>query len=200
MTIVVEALALIQAALEGDPALTSLKVVGATPGTLKAHIALGTPAKEIGGTAYLKPPFRREILVALIIHTQRLRWQRAAPLSPLAVPPLDTDLQALHKKHRRATVSFECWPGWADLLDATFAWLDEVASDSEWQPVQIKEKFGSLRFYWRGDLPPLGAEIIDAAEHLSGHICEVCGSRGTLQSQRGWWSTRCPDHKHWRPA
>jgi hypothetical protein len=52
-----------------------------------------------------------------------------------------------------------------------------------------------LRFYWYGDLPDLGDEIIEAAEHVSGHLCEVCGALGALQSDHGWWSTRCREHQ-----
>ncbi len=41
------------------------------------------------------------------------------------------------------------------LLDALFTWLTELAPQAGWQPVQIKEKFATLRFYWTGDLPTL---------------------------------------------
>lgn len=198
MTIVTETRTVILAALEGDPELASLTITGTAPDTLKARIATGLPVSEIGGTTYHpNPPFRRDTLVALIVHMQHLRWKRAMPLTPLAMPPDEADLQALHAK---ATAGFECWPGWTDLLDATFARLHEIAPDSPWAPDQIKEKHATLRFYWHGDLPELGAEIIDAAEHVSGHIGEICGAPGRLQSHQGWWSTRCPDHKHWRLA
>ena len=131
---------------------------------------------------------------------QRRRWQRAAPLTPLAMPPEEEDLQALHEKHPRATVGFECLPGWTDLFDATFTWLHEIAPGTDWSPSQIKEKYGTLRFYWYGDLPDLGGEIIDAAEHVSGHICDVCGAPGVLSSDGGWWSTRCREHRDWCPS
>ena len=131
---------------------------------------------------------------------QRRRWQRAVPFTPLGMPPEEHDLQALHKKHRKATAGFECGPGWTDLFDATFTWLDEIAPDRDWSPSQIKEKFGSLRFYWYGDLPDLGDGIIAAAEQVSGHICEVCGAPGALQSDHGWLSTRCREHRDWSPS
>lgn len=201
MTIKTETCALIEMALAGDPALASLAVAGSAPETLTIHIASGVPARSLGGSTYSpKPPFRRETLAELLVRMQRLRWQRAAPLSPLAMPPEERDLQALHEKHEKATVGFECWPGWTDLFDATFAWLYEIAPSTDWSPSQIKEKFGSLRFYWHGDLPDLGAEIIDAAEHVSGHICETCGSPGVLGSDGGWWSTRCREHRKGSPS
>lgn len=199
MTIVIETRINIEAALAGDPALASLTIAGTSPETLAVHIAPGIPAKSIGGSSYSPaPPFQRETLVELIARMQRLRWQRAAPFTPLGMPPEERDLQALHQKHRKATVGFECGPGWTDLFDATFTWLHEIASNRDWAPSQIKEKFGGLRFYWYGDLPDLGDEIIAAAEPVSGHICEVCGAPGLLHSDGGWWSTRCRDHREGR--
>lgn len=150
----------------------------------------------IGGFSYSpEPPIHRETLAELIIRMQRLRWQRAAPFVPEAMPPEERNLQALHKMHAKATVGFECGPGWTDLVDAVFTWLNEIASDRDWSPSQIKEKYGTLRFYWHGDLPDLGDEIIKAADHLSGHLCEICGAPGVLRSESGWWSTRCGDHR-----
>lgn len=201
MTIVTETRILIETALDGDPALASLVVGGLSPETLTVNIARGIPAKSIGGSTYSpEPPFQRETLAALVLRMQRLRWQRAAPLTPLAMPPEEEDLQALHQRHEKATVGFECWPGWTDLFDATFAWLHEIAPSTDWSPSQIKEKYGTLRFYWHGDLPDLGSEIIDAAEHLSGHLCEICGAPGELGSDGGWWSTRCREHRNWSPS
>ena len=200
MTITAETRFLIQAALEGDPALASLAVTGSAPDTLSAKIAPGVPVNAIGGSTYApEPPFRREVLVELVVRLQRLRWQRVNMVTQWPEPPEEHDLQALHEKHRRATVAFDCWAGWTNLLDAVFAWLHEIAPDNQWLPDQIKEKYGTLRFYWHGDLPDPGDQIIEAAEHISGQLCEVCGAPGILQSQHGWWNTRCPDHKRWTP-
>lgn len=199
MTIAAETRSLIEAALDGDPALPTLAIAGSSPETLTLHITPGVPASEIGGTTYYRtPPFRRETLTELVVRMQRLRWHRTAPLTPLAMPPTEADLQALHQKHKRATAGFECWPGWTDLLDTVFTWLDEIAPQHSWQTDQVKEKYATLRFYWSGDLPETGDAIIAAAEHLSGHVCEACGAPGSLQSWNRWWSTRCPDHKRRR--
>jgi hypothetical protein len=201
VTIAAETQNLIEAALDGDPALATLIVTGTSPATLAVLINPGIPASTIGGSTYdLQPPFGRETLVELVVRVQRLRWQRSAPLTPLALPPVEADLQALREKHKRAMVGFECLPGWTDLLDAVFTWLNEIASDRNWAPDQIKEKYATLRFYWHGDLPERGDAIISAAEHLSGHVCEACGAPGSQQSQNGWWSTRCPDHKRRRSS
>jgi len=65
--------------------------------------------------------------------------------------------------------------------------------------VQVKEKFGGLRFYYDG-----GDEHVDAlvrmAETFSRYICEVCGNKGKVQSINGWFTAVCDKHNsHWRP-
>ncbi len=195
MDIKTETRLLIEAALAGDPALTSLTVSGDTLKTLAAAIVPGAPASTIGGATYRsQPPFQRETLTELVLRMQRLRWRRFSPTTRMLVPPVYEDLLALRSKHVRATVGFECGPGWADLLDALFTWLAEIAPRADWHPVQVKEKFASLRFYWTGDLPDLGQQVIKAAEHVSGNVCEVCGAPGALEHDSGWMTTRCRLH------
>jgi len=57
---------------------------------------------------------------------------------------------------------------------------------------QVKEKFGTLRFYYDG-----GDECIDGmvrmAEAMSAVTCEVCGDAGQLRG-RGWYYTSCDKH------
>ena len=58
--------------------------------------------------------------------------------------------------------------------------------------VQVKEKFGSLRFYING-----GTEehynYIRFAEDLSARTCETCGAPGKMRGQ-GWYYTACDEH------
>lgn len=58
--------------------------------------------------------------------------------------------------------------------------------------VQVKEKFGGLRFYYNG-----GDEYIDGlaqmAEMMSERVCEDCGNKGKLY-QQGWHRTLCLTH------
>lgn len=59
--------------------------------------------------------------------------------------------------------------------------------------LQVKEKFGTLRFYV--DNSPEGLDAaIDAAEDLSRITCEECGAYGT-QTVVGWIRTLCERHK-----
>ncbi len=54
---------------------------------------------------------------------------------------------------------------------------------------QVKEKFGTLRYYCPGT--DRIHNFIRLAETLSGMTCEICGKPGRLGSVSGWYSTRC---------
>jgi hypothetical protein len=57
---------------------------------------------------------------------------------------------------------------------------------------QVKEKFGSLRFYTHG-----GTEVMDGyirfAEQMSCRVCERCGAPGTFRND-GWIRVLCDKH------
>lgn len=59
--------------------------------------------------------------------------------------------------------------------------------------VQIKEKFGTLRFYYDGGNSRVDA-LVEFAEAMSGKICEECGDKGSEDSV-GWIKTHCAKHK-----
>lgn len=64
--------------------------------------------------------------------------------------------------------------------------------------MQIKEKYGGLRFYYA----PLDDEVdamVDAAEEQSQRTCEVCGEHGMLRDG-GWLQTLCDEHAEGREA
>ena len=57
---------------------------------------------------------------------------------------------------------------------------------------QVKEKFGTLRFYFGGgDAYTDG--IVSMAESMSGHTCEDCGAPGT-STNGGWIRVLCDKH------
>jgi len=59
--------------------------------------------------------------------------------------------------------------------------------------VQIKEKFGGLRFYYDGGNETIrGMESM--AESWAAHTCETCGDRGTRR-HGGWVRTLCDKHE-----
>jgi hypothetical protein len=57
---------------------------------------------------------------------------------------------------------------------------------------QVKEKFGTLRFYYTGGDDYISG-ITSMAEAMSGVTCEVCGNVGELHGG-GWLRTRCDTH------
>jgi hypothetical protein len=57
---------------------------------------------------------------------------------------------------------------------------------------QVKEKFGTLRFYYDGGDEYVRA-IENMADSMSARTCEVCGNPGKVYRD-GWHSTLCPTH------
>lgn len=58
---------------------------------------------------------------------------------------------------------------------------------------QIKEKFGSLRFYYNGGNDQI-AGMVAFAEHLCGETCQETGKPGSLYVKSGWY--QCLNHKY----
>ena len=59
--------------------------------------------------------------------------------------------------------------------------------------IQVKEKFGGLRFYFNGGDSYIDG-VVDMAENMSYVTCEVCGNAGKAENN-GWVRTRCNEHK-----
>lgn len=60
------------------------------------------------------------------------------------------------------------------------------------EALQVKEKFGTLRFYCSGG-DDYTRGVLDMAEAMSGRTCERCGSPGKLRYD-GWARTLCDQH------
>ena len=95
---------------------------------------------------------------------------------------------------------FEVGPGWYQLMSKLFDDLATVVRPTGERLLirQIKEKFGTLRFYWSGpfDDPTSEriSEAIELAEFRSEVTCETCGRRGRLMNAQGWLATNCDAH------
>jgi len=88
--------------------------------------------------------------------------------------------------------AFSVGPGWYSLLKDC---IEEcIAAGWDKEVTQVKEKFGALRFYINGASQEVH-DIIRKYEHKSAQTCEKCGEPGTIQSNRGWLSCVCEDHK-----
>ena len=59
--------------------------------------------------------------------------------------------------------------------------------------VQIKQKFGGLRFYMEHSTPKIDGAI-SLAEELSNNICETCGGAAGHKQVGGWITTLCDVH------
>ena len=57
---------------------------------------------------------------------------------------------------------------------------------------QVKEKFGTLRFYYSGGDDYISG-LVSMAESMSGITCETCGKPGT-STGGGWIKTACVEH------
>jgi hypothetical protein len=86
---------------------------------------------------------------------------------------------------------FEINSGWHRLVKDLISDLIELGWDKE--ICQVKEKFGTLRFYINGGSDEIHNRI-HQAELDSSHICERCGSPGELIKNGGWLSTLCAEH------
>ena len=96
---------------------------------------------------------------------------------------------------------FEIRSGWLTLVETLCELIHNKIErkqrfGDDIEPVvveQIKEKFGTLRFYYSG-----GDEYIDGlvtmAEAISGKTCDVCGGPGRLTG-KSWLATRCEKHE-----
>ncbi len=89
----------------------------------------------------------------------------------------------------------ECGEGWKSLYEPLIARCkaEGVAV------LQVKEKFGGLRFYVGGASDDL-YDAIEEAESKSFTLCEKCGDPGELRKGRGWWQTLCDRHAQERDA
>ena len=103
---------------------------------------------------------------------------------------------------------FEHGDGWFNIIDSLCACIqnecdheigafkrenpqateDEI-EDLQTRAVQVKEKFGGLRFYIGSGSPEIYA-MIRMAEQISYRICEDCGNPGKKRSG-GWIRTLC---------
>lgn len=95
-----------------------------------------------------------------------------------------------------ALFGFECGDGWYDLLEQLISQIDKYLShkykgeETDFEIVQIKEKFGGLRFYVHNADDAI-YEMIRFAEDLSYKTCEYCGSNQDVMRSKGWIVTAC---------
>jgi hypothetical protein len=113
---------------------------------------------------------------------------------------------------------FECGDGWYQILDSLClniqSHIDWSHKNYEWDlkwnaehpeeqrpvrtpvsqvvAVQVKEKFGGLRFYYNGGDDQVYG-MVRMAESWAANTCEECGAPGKLRG-KGWYYTACDAH------
>lgn len=154
-------------------------------------------------------------------------WPKPDPAVRLK---LDAQRREDRSRHRVwADVESRIPPGWGSVVSCGLGWKEIILNLTRdldrlwdgftrrqgrdcWVPIQVKEKFGGLRYYtesgfrlghkdskrleanWRWRLQNL---LINEAENESFRTCERCGTRlGGVErrSVGGWIQTVCPKH------
>jgi hypothetical protein len=93
---------------------------------------------------------------------------------------------------------FDCGDGWYNILNQL---MGNIQHHIDWKNRteevvpqvtldQVKEKFGTLRFYYTGGDDYI-AGMVTMAEAMSGTTCESCGNPAKRDSDGGWVRTIC---------
>lgn len=106
---------------------------------------------------------------------------------------------------------FECEDGWFKLIwdlseaiekeltklekaqDPKEKTINLLKGKNKFRVMQVKEKFGTLRFYTNFSLDEVEKNI-RVADSLSFKTCEICGQLGDLRMKKGWYKTLCEEH------
>lgn len=107
-----------------------------------------------------------------------------------------------HKPMTETTMcwGFECGDGWFNILNQLMGniqhhidWKNRKGQEVTQVTIdQVKEKFGTLRFYYTGGDEYIHG-LVSMAEAMSGVTCETCGAPGHQQGG-GWIKTLCEAH------
>lgn len=99
-----------------------------------------------------------------------------------------------------------CSDDWRDLLERLSTRIEAAIAEGggSLHVLQIKEKYGTLLFYWRGELSDESRTKVEnaiaLAEARSACTCEECGEAGRLYRHGRTWMTRCPAHAKGEPV
>jgi len=94
-------------------------------------------------------------------------------------------------RHSLMCFGFSVGDGWFPILKELLEALKPIAP-SNFEILQVKEKFGGLRFYVGGDYSARVEELILAAETEASDTCETCGKPGKLRGE-AWLATLCDE-------
>ena len=97
---------------------------------------------------------------------------------------------------------FDCDDGWYNIIDTLCYQIQHYINQRNYGQTgvlvpqvvaeQVKEKYGTLRFYAMGG-DDYTDGLITMAEAMSAKTCETCGSPGKLRGHT-WYYTSCNEH------
>jgi hypothetical protein len=78
--------------------------------------------------------------------------------------------------------------GWNDLFEELLKELEQY----DVEIAEAKEKYGTLNVYAYSENNNEEVQnIINKYEEQSKHVCEMCGSKGTITTEHGWMNVLC---------
>lgn len=90
---------------------------------------------------------------------------------------------------------FSIQHGWYPLIDELCQKIQENVDErkiNQIRAIQVKQKFGSLRFYVNYHDEEI-SKYIQEAENKSMTICTRCSNNGTMRDCDGWYDILCND-------
>lgn len=93
----------------------------------------------------------------------------------------------------------DCSDGWFSLLNSLSSYIESwiknlpVEMHEQLYVVQIKSKFGGLRYYMNQSTPCMDGAIA-LAEDMSNNMCEECGAPGEHKVIANYYWTLCEKH------
>jgi hypothetical protein len=93
----------------------------------------------------------------------------------------------------RKSISFDCGIGWSDIIRDLSIKIEEILNRNpdlqEICALQVKEKYGKLRFYLSDETEEI-MDLVSETEAQSSQVCENCGMYGKIRNMR-WLMVKC---------
>ena len=107
-----------------------------------------------------------------------------------------SDYDSLREKYKeffKMGFGFECGPGWYKIIEKLTEDINAIVQREKLEccyATQIKEKYGTLRYYLSTETDEM-SDLILEAEDESEQTCEVCGNPGEMTKDKWWLKVRC---------
>ena len=91
-------------------------------------------------------------------------------------------------KNKHSTIlrcSLDIGPEWYHIIDDLCQEIKDAGFDGVYWAVQVKEKFGGLRFYTNFGCTEL-YDMVTKAENRAAKTCEETGKPGSIKNVNGW--------------